>query len=487
MPMERRDGQRVAPFSLSPDPCKVGPFAGFSGLDRIHSAARRSSTRKFGGIRHHLSEDNLRVAFRRLDGSKAIGIDRVTKSDYGKRMNQVLPRLTRRLRAGTFHPKPSREVLIPKANGGQRPLAVGTIEDRMVQTLLAKIYEAVFEPIFHRHSFGFRPERSAHQAIAKVYKSIAEKKNQAWIVEIDIEKFFNSMDHEKLMTLIEQRIMDGAFLDLTRNLLKATVLGVDGQIKTTELGAPQGSPLSPVLANIFLHYCLDEWFSENWESQGTIVRYADDAVFIFGDEMTARTFRDALEKRLGEFGLKLNLEKSGIRRFDAQNPEGELPFLGFTFYWGRVSAHKSRKLLKVKTTPKRVAECIQKFKEWIKFERNRKNLNSLWNLAAAKLRGHFRYYGVSFNQPKLNHFYYACVGLLYKWLNRRSQKRSFDWERFSKRLMFNPLPKPTPGAALLDITNGLGSEPKHKLKSRMRKSRTSGSERSRGWQQPLFT
>jgi group II intron reverse transcriptase/maturase len=437
-------------------------------------------------IRHHLNEQNLRVAFRRLDGSKAVGIDRVSKHDYGKRIEQVLPKLVRRLKAGTFHPKASREVLIPKSNGGKRPLAVGCVEDRMVQILLAKIYEAIFEPLFHRNSFGFRPGRSAHQAIAQVYKRISERKGQVWVVEMDIEKFFNSMDHGKLMNLIQQRIGDGAFLDLTENLLQATVLGVDGEIRTTELGAPQGSPLSPVLANLFLHSVLDDWFAENWESQGSLIRYADDALFIFGNEQTAKDFRNALEARLESFGLTLNLDKSGIRRFDADAPDGELPFLGFTFYWGRAGKHKG-KLLKVKTTPKRVAECIQKFKEWIQFERNRKNLNALWNLAAAKLRGHYRYYGVSYNQAKLNHYYHACVGLLYKWLNRRSQKRSFNWERFARRLMFNPLPKPTLGAMLLDITNGLGSEHKHQPKSRVRKSRKHGSVRSRGWQQPLFT
>jgi len=402
-------------------------------------------------------------------------------------MNRILPRLACRLKAGTFHPKPSREVLIPKSSGGLRPLAVGTIEDRMVQILMAKIYEATFDPLFHRNSFGFRSGRSAHQAIAQVYKRISERKGQVWVVEMDIEKFFNSMDHEKLLCLIEQKIGDGAFIKLTRNMLRATTLGVDGEIKTTELGAPQGSPLSPVLANIFLHYVLDNWFKENWETQGTIIRYADDALFIFGDEQTARSFRDELQARLESFNLKLNLDKSGIRRFDAEAPEGELPFLGFTFYWGYAGKRRAR-VLKVKTTPKRVAECIQKFKEWIKFERNRKKLDTLWEIAAAKLRGHYRYYGVSFNLQKLNHYYYACIGLLFRWLNRRSQKRSFTWERFQKRLMFNPLPRPTPGPMLLDITSGLGTENKHKLKSRMRKSRTYGSvRRSGGWQRPLFT
>ena len=208
-------------------------------------------------------------------------------------------------------------------------------------------------------------------------------------------------------------------------------------------------------------------------------------VFVFGSEKTAMVFRDALIGRLGAFGLKLNIDKSGIRRFDAEVHEGELPFLGFTFYWG-FAGKRAQRQLKVKTTPKRLAMCIQRFKEWIKFERNRKNLDTLWDLSAAKLRGHYLYYGVTYNGTKLQYFYHACVGLLFKWLNRRSQKRSFTWESFMRRLMFNPLPRPV-GRDLLDITSGLGTENKHKLKSRMRKLRTYGSVRSFGRQRPLFT
>lgn len=484
--MERRTAQRVAPFSLSPDPCKSGPFAGFSGLDRINSAARRNSSRQLGAIRHHLSEDNLRVAFRRLDGAKAAGIDRVTKEQYGKNLQPRIERLARKIRGGKFWPKPSREVLIPKPQGGTRPLAVGCLEDRIVQTLMAKIYEAIFEPLFGERSFGFRSGKSCQQAIARLHRDISERVGEAWVVEMDLEKFFNSMDHDKLMRLIASKVSDPSFLELTHRMLKNSVLGQDGELRVNELGAPQGSPVSPVLANLYLHFVLDEWFDEHWGEKGQIVRYADDAVFVFGEEETARDFRDSLMARLGEFGLRLNLEKSGIRRFDAKAPDGELPFLGFTFYWGYAGKRKA-KLLKVKTTPKRLAACIQKFKEWIKFERNRKKLDALWSQASAKLRGHYQYYGVTFNQAKLQHFYHACVGLLFKWLNRRSQKRSFTWEGFTRRLMFNPLPRPTPGAALLDITNSLGTGNKHKLKSRMRKLRTYGSVRSFGRQRPLFT
>jgi RNA-directed DNA polymerase len=485
MPMERRLRQSVAPSRLSPGPSSDGSLSGYSGLDGIHAAARRSSVHRFGALAGRLSEENLRVAFRRLDGSKAVGVDRISKQQYARNLGPNLGRLSRRLRSGRFWPKPSREVHIPKPQGGTRPLAIGCVEDRMVQILLAKVLEAIHEPSFHRHSYGFRPHRSAHQAVARLHRVIAERPDTAWVVEMDIEKFFNQVDHGRLMGLLEARISDEAFLRLIRNCLTHGILSEDGRLRTNEAGTPQGSPLSPVLANLYLDTVLDQWFEEHWADQGEMVRYADDAVFVFSSESQARAFRDALEERFGEWGLRLNQEKSGVRRFDRKNPEGDVSFLGFTYYWGH-AGKKVRRQLKVKTTPKRLGACIQKFKEWIKFARHRKRLKSLWDLAKAKLRGHYGYYGVTFNQSSLSYFYHSCVGLLFRWLNRRSQKRSFTWESFGRKLMFDPLPRPVDSTALVDIT-GQGSAVNHKLKSRMRKLRTSGSVRSRRPQGLLFT
>jgi hypothetical protein len=294
------------------------------------------------------------------------------------------------------------------------------------------------------------------------------------------------MDHDLLIKLIEERIEDQHVLRLIRRMLRNSILHEDGEITLTERGSPQGAPVSPVLANIYLHHVLDDWFEENWSGQGQIVRYADDAVFVFTSEQTALEFKAALQERLGNLGkLKLNSDKSGILKFDAKSPERQLPFVGFCLYWGQ--SPKKKPLLKVKTAPKRIARCIETFVQWIKEIRHKMKLDKIWDLAAAKLRGHFQYYGVSFNQAKLNHFYHAVIQALFKWLNRRSQRRSFTQERFGRRLMFNPLPRPTSDAQLLDITNGLGTKLKHKPRSRMRKSRKSGSNRSAGWQQLAFT
>ena len=487
MTMEPRETRckRVNQFKLSPDVCTVGLFKGYERLHWINLAALKNTETVFMNIMHHFSVENLKQAFRQLDGNKAVGIDQVTKKEYGKKLQENLGELCDEIKRGGWRPKPSREKLIPKPQGGSRPLAIGCLEDKIVQLLTAKVLEAIYEPIFHRHSYGFRPAKNSHQALTRLYKIVTEREENCVAVEMDIEKYFGSIDHEVLMDIIGKKIGDQSFLRLVRRMLRNSILHENGEITRTERGSPQGAPVSPILANIYLHTVLDEWFDENWSEFGEFVRYADDAVFVFGCKEKAHEFKIALKERLENYGkLKLNTDKSGVLHFDAKNPQGPLPFVGFSLYWGK--SLKRRPLLKVKTAPKKIANCIDSFTDWIKNIRHRKKLDVIWELAASKLRGHYQYYGVSFNFPKLYHYYCATIKALFKWLNRRSQKRSFNWTTFSKRLMFNPLPQPN-STALLDITNGLGSKSKHKPRSRMRKSRTSGSNRSVGWQQLAFT
>lgn len=485
MPMERREPRQVNQFKLSPGVCADGPFKGYERLDWINLAASKDDTERFMNLMHHISVGNLRQAFRQLDGSKAVGIDQVTKSEYQKDLEANLSKLQDEIKRGGWRPKPSREVLIPKPQGGTRPLAIGCLEDKIVQLLSAKILEAIYEPIFHRHSYGFRAGKSTHQAIARLYWDVKQRPDNCTVVEMDIEKFFNSMDHDLLLDLIGQRIGDQHFLRLLKRMLRNSILSQDGEIKLNERGSPQGAPVSPILANIYLHYVLDDWFEQNWGEHAELVRYADDAAFVFSDETKAIEFKAALNERLENFGrLKLNADKSGILKFDSKNPKGQLSFVGFSLYWG--SKASKRKILKVKTATKKLAKCLESFTDWIKKIRHRKKLSVIWSIASAKLRGHFNYYGVVFNRPKLKHYYYACLRSLYKWLNRRSQKRSFTYDRFKKRLQFNPLPKPPLASYLLDITNGLATKLNHKTTSRMRKLRTSGSKRSSGYT-PLFT
>jgi group II intron reverse transcriptase/maturase len=430
---------------------------------------------------HHFNVHNLTRAFHELDGSKACGIDRVTKSKYQKQLTENIEALRDAIKRGGWHPRPAREVLIPKPQGGTRPLAVGCLEDKIVQTLTARILEAIFDPLFDRHSYGFRQGRSAHQAVGRLYYTIDRRQKHCVVVEMDIEKFFNSMDHEWLMQRLEEHIDDSKFLRHVRRLLRNSILSADGTLRTNERGSPQGSPVSPVLANVYLHFLLDRWFRENHSGRGEMVRYADDAVFIFTDEAAAQAFQTALSDRLKLGGLTLNLDKSRVVPFSSSSPKGNISFLGFDFYWGR-HAVKLHPLLKVKTSVKRLHRGIQAFKEWIKLMRNRKKLDVLWERAAARLRGHFNYFGVVFNGAKVQQYHFECVGELFKWLNRRSQRRSFTWEQFERRLRFCPLPEPPKGSDLIDITSEQGPVMKHRLKSRMPKLGTYGSVRNLGGQ-----
>jgi Reverse transcriptase (RNA-dependent DNA polymerase) len=385
--MERREPHQAARFNLTPEPCSHGPFKGYARLDRISSAARKGPDQKFKALVPQFTVENLRQAFRSLDGSKAVGIDQITKDHYAKDLEANLTLLADRISRGGWKPQPSREVLIPKANGGTRPLAIGCLEDKIVQQLGAKILEAIYEDSFH--------------------------------------------------------------------------------------------------ANIYLDVCLDSWFEKNWGQNAQMIRYADDAVFVFTDTELAEQFKRSLADRFEGFKLKMNDEKSGIVNFNLHSPESEIQFLGFHLYWGSKSVSSPKKLLKVKTSPKKLGKSIEAYGDWIKAKHSKLTLDKIWEQTAQKLRGHYSYYGLIFNRPKLNHFYFAIVGALFKWLNRRSQKRSYTWDGFAKRLRYKPLPKPT-AAALIDITSGIVPELKRKMKSRMRKSRTYGSVRSPGLS-PVFT
>lgn len=484
--MEQRGSHRANCFKLTPEPCSDGPFKGYVRLDRINSAARNNPDQKFKALLQQFTVENLRQAFRSLDGSKAVGIDQVTKELYAKDLEGNLQRLADRISRGGWRPQPSREVLIPKANGGTRPLAIGCLEDKIVQQLGAKILEAIYESSFHRNSYGFRPKRSTHQAIARLYKVIRERGENCVVVEMDIEKFFNSMDHDKLLEILSQRIEDHHFLRLIRRMLRNSILSEGGEIRRNEFGTPQGAPISPILANIYLDACLDTWFQENWSRYAQMVRYADDAVFVFTDTKRATEFKNGLADRFEkDFKLKMNEGKSGILNFNLHSPERELQFLGFHLYWGKKSLRSSKRELKVKTSPKKLGKCIEAYSDWIKTHRSRLTLDKIWAKTTQKLQGHYNYYGLIFNRPKLAHFYYAIIGVLFKWLNRRSQKRSYTWDGFAKRLKYKPLPRPLE-AKLIDITSGLVPELKRNMKSRMRKSRTYGSERSPGLS-PVFT
>lgn len=384
--------------------------------------------------------ENLRQAFRVLDGSKAVGIDGISKAEYAKDLDSNLQDLVTRLHVGTYRPQAKREVLIPKAGGKTRPIAISCFEDKLVEWTLGKILESVYEPIFIRNSFGFRPKKSPDDAIKANFNILKDDK-RPFVVEIDLANFFNTVPHRKLMKLLRKRISDRKLLGLVARFLKVDILNQKGETNPTEVGTPQGSVMSPILSNIFLHYALDQWFLENYSSQeAVIVRYADDAVFMFSKESQANDFLVALKCRLTEYKLAVNEDKTAIINF-AKGQENIFSFLGFTFFWNKKKGWNKINLV-IKTQRDKLAKKIQEFTEWIKLNRARMNRKEIWSIVAAKLRGHYNYFGYYCNRGKLMLFYTSVIGALFKWLNRRSQKKSFTWGEFKGLLSREPLPLP---------------------------------------------
>lgn len=394
----------------------------------------------FNNLFCHVSVENLCQAFHALDGNKATGIDGITKAEYAKDLDENLKDLVTRLHFGTYRPQAKREILIPKANGKTRPIAISCFEDKLVEWVLGKILESIYEPIFIRNSFGFRPRRSPDDAIKANFNILKDNK-RPFVVEIDLANFFNTVPHRKLTKMLRKRINDRKLLGLIARFLKVEILNQEGDINRTEVGTPQGSVMSPILSNIFLHYALDQWFIENHSSQSAvIVRYADDAVFMFSEEQQAKDFLVALRVRLSEYKLAVNEDKTAIINF-AKDQENIFSFLGFTFFWSKKKGWNKINLA-IKTQRDKLAKKIQEFTEWIKLNRSQLNRKDIWSIVAAKLRGHYNYFGYYCNRGKLMLFYKSVIGALFKWLNRRSQKKSFTWNEFRGLLSREPLPLP---------------------------------------------
>lgn len=443
--MERRERQNLNREHSSPTSRSAGKTGSPTRTLELNSWARIGLKAKdpeivFNNLFGHINMENLRQAFKALDGTKAVGIDGISKEHYAKDLDKNLEDLKQRLHKGSYRPQAKREVLIPKANGKTRPIAISCFEDKIVEYVLGKILESVYDPIFIRNSFGFRPRKSPDDAIKANY-SILKDNKRPFIVEIDLANFFNTVPHRKLMKALQDRISDRKLLGLIARFLHVDILDTQGTTKATEIGTPQGSVMSPILANIYLHYALDTWFSENWASQeAVIVRYADDAVFMFSKEKQAKDFLVALKLRLAEYKLSVNEDKTSIINF-SKGKENIFSFLGFTFFWNKLKGWNRINLV-IKTQKEKLEKKNQEFNDWVKLSTRRLCRKEIWSVAAAKLRGHYNYYGYYCNRGKLMLYYQNAIGSLFKWLNRRSQKKSFTWPQFKRLLSREPLPLP---------------------------------------------
>lgn len=395
----------------------------------------------------------LRRCFHCQDGSKAVGIDKITKKEYEQNLEENLGQLLLKIRRGSYHPRASRIVEIPKTDGSLRPLAISCFEDKIVQEAVRGIVEAIYEPVFLNCSHGFRPGLGCHTALIDLNINLMSMDCGA-VLEIDLRKYFNTIPHEPLIEMMKSKITDLRFLYLIIKLLKAPTLNELGVAIRNEVGSPQGSILSPVIANIYLHHVLDIWFASISESHyggsARMVRYADDVVFSLRTLAHAEQFRELLAKRLAEYGISLNEAKtkamiSGQKEAARCNKlhlrMPSFTFLGFLHVWGvsrnrKTGAEFFRPMRR--TCPKRFRKKLSEIKADIRKNRHNKNLVSRVKRVT---KGYLNYFAINDNGKRTSQFVYEVKRTLYKYMNKRSQRRSFNWTRFGEILRKEKFPE----------------------------------------------
>lgn len=436
MPMERREQQNVDRIQYhrlfhrkEQSETKMNALRASDIWIRISSLSRLLSNEPMKNLFHNFNAENLKEGFKALDGSKARGIDNVSKKDYGKNLDSNIEKLLTRLHNGSYVPRPKREKLIPKANGKMRPIAIACFEDKIVEKVAAEILTSIYEPIFMNASYGFRQNRSCHHAVNRTQEILESKNAYNFVAEIDLANFFNTVNHRLLMKLLKKKISNKKFLSLIHRMLTGKIEVDNGETVIPYVGTPQGGVVSPILANIFLHYAIDEWFVENYGKNARMVRYADDGIFFFKTQGEADIFLIELKKRLCKFKLELNEDKTKTVNMSKDNNE-VFDFLGFTFYRGRMRKSRGR-LVHVKTSRAKINKSINEFTSWIKTSRNRFPTKKIIKKVNSKLTGHYNYFGYWCNRNNLYRYYWEVKKALFKWLNRRSQLKSLTLTKFS--------------------------------------------------------
>lgn len=421
-------------------------------LVRVNEAARKSRRTQFTALLHHVNLEALQRAFSRQKRGASPGVDGMTVDQYGRRLEENLRELHDRIHSGRYRPSPVKRVHIPKADGGLRPLGVPTLEDKIVQGAVAEVLSAIYEADFLGFSYGFRPGKSPHHALEALRTAILIRK-VGWVLDADIRKFFDSVDHDWLMRILRHRIADRRVLRLVENWLRAGILE-GGRWSETIEGTPQGAGISPLLANIFLHYILDQWI-HHWRIRRavglvSIVRYCDDFVIGFERESDARRLWRDLEERLQMFSLSLHRDKTRLLPFGryaktALKADGTrmrpptFDFLGFTHYCGKSST--GRFAVMRKTQGKRL---IRKLKE-LRAEMRRRmhfSVREQHRWLSAVLRGHYRYFGVPGNYRCLKYFTFQVRRSWFLNLRRRGGRTKLTWARFDECLLTFPFPRP---------------------------------------------
>ena len=413
---------------------------------RIAQLAKQMPGKAMHSLSRHMDLAWLREAFRRTRKDGAPGVDGQTAAEYAEKLEENLQSLLDRAKSGTYRAPPVRRVHIPKGSGAKtRPIGIPTLEDKVLQRAVVMLLEPVYEQDFYDFSYGFRPGRSAHDAVEALDGAIRGMEG-GWILDVDVQSFFDTLDRKKLRELLRQRVVDGVLVRLIGKWLRAGVLE-GGVLRYSELGTPQGGVISPLLANIYLHEVLDTWWVQEvlprLKCEAHLIRYADDFVMVFASPKDADKVLQVLPERFGRFGLTLHPDKT--RRVPFKRPPrngkgpgpGSFNFLGFTWYWGR--SRRGSRVLKRRTAKDRFRRAVRNVDQWLRRVRHipvKQQVKSL----GRKLIGHFNYYGIKGNSTALSRFRYAVCRLWRYWLSRRSGKARMPWKKFNRLLARHPLP-----------------------------------------------
>lgn len=439
-------------FGETPSAPRSGEPVGTK-LDRLARKARREPKFRFTSLFHLMNAENLRGCFDRLRGDAAAGIDQVTKEEYARNLEENLADLVGRLHRMAYIPQPVRRTYIPKPGSTkQRPLGIPCLEDKIVQAGLMRILNVIYDQDFIDDSYGFRSGRGCHDALRALSRTV-EPGNTHYVVEADIKGFFDHVDHAWLMKFLEHRIGDKRVLRMIVRFLKAGVVE-DGAVQENSEGAPQGGVISPLLANVYLHYVLDLWFQNGFRKtclgQARLIRYADDFVVCFQIGQDAQRFREELSVRLAKFGLEVEPSKTQVLEFGPhaavrararrERKPGTFDFLGFTHYCSTTRDGKRFRMKRV-TARSRFRRSLAGLKEWLR-QAQLLGTRAIWDGACTRIRGHIAYFGVSDNSDGIVRFVDEAKWLLFKRLNRRGKRRCVPWDKFNLMLRRFPLPRP---------------------------------------------
>jgi len=413
-------------------------------MQGISNKAKLKPKHRFQNLYRILNEEMLEKAFYKLKNGKAAGVDKISKSAYKVDLKENISEVVEQLKRKSYKAKLVKRVYIPKEKNKKRPLGIPAVSDKLLQTLVAEILTAIHEEDFYPNSYGYRRGKGATDAVKDLSKEL-QYGNYKYIVEADIKGFFDNMKHEWIENMLKLRIDDKAFIRLIKKWLKAGILEEDGKVIHPETGSPQGGVVSPVIANIYLHYALDNWFEKvvkkNSRGKVYLCRYADDFVCAFQHKEDAERFYRVLSRRLEKFGLEVAAEKTRILQFDRDDSKGnrKFNFLGFEFRWGKT--RKGKMGIKRRTSTKKQRKALADFTEWCR-KIGSMTKKEIFKTLNSKLRGHYNYYGIIGNYKSMGVFYYKAIRILFKWMKRKSFKGRLNWKKFKFYLKVYEVMKP---------------------------------------------